>query len=273
VLLAVHSMTDGGRAKLNELHVYAHRVDPTGSESAGTPFDGMYSGHVVKYLLTTEFGLSTSLFTLTDEGRQFEDLTLAKGTAERVLRDLCTRTGCQVVFGLDHKVEHRYDPLYPLSVLADIEVEWDRDNARKVEGAVPYRHNVSQVVIRAKSPSSDDVWEAKYPDTPLALGSPVEVEGAILGSADEAKLMAHRIFHQRNAPEKVTLTAVGPGEWLRPGMRCTLTWTADLEGTKYQGRNFVISSVHYRMKLGRVTDGGVQGKDWSTTIRLKQLEF
>ena len=195
---------------------------------------------------------------------------MTKGTAERVLRDLCQRSGCQLVFGMDHRVEHRYDPLYPLSVLADIEVEWDRDNARKVELDGPYKHNVSQVTLRAKDPNSDNIFEATYPPTPMPYGSVVNQEGFILGSADDAKLMAQHIFHQRNGPYKASLTAVGPAEWLRPGMRCTVTWEADEEGTLLQGHNFVIASIHYSVQLGKVRAGD---KGWVATVRLKELEF
>jgi hypothetical protein len=274
VLLNIREMSDGGRAKLNEFHVYAATGEVLDADGAaeGTT-ETPHSGEVIKYLLVNNFGLDESQVVLTDVGTQFGELPTTKARYLQVIRDLCKKTGCTVYFGLDETVEHRFNPLYPLRSLPDVEITWTRGFARRMELNAPNMHNVSQVVLRARNQQEDVAFEVRYPPTPLPLGSELVIDDVCLGSATEACLMAEQIFRRRNGPLSATLTAVGPAEWARPGQRHLITWTMDEEGTLLQGRNFVVNRVSFSIDFGKASATGWQSKRWETTVGLQELIF
>ena len=274
VLMIIREMSDGGRAKMNEFHVYAATgevLDGDG-EAEGT-VETPYSGEVIQYLLCDNFGLDASAVTLTDAGTQFGELPTTKARYLQVIRDLCKKTGCAVYFGLDDTVEHRFSPWYPLRGLPEVAITWDRDSARRVELHAPNMHNVSQVVLRARNEQEDRLFEVRYPPTPLPLGSELVIDDVCLGSVTQACLMAEQIFRRRNGPLSATLTAVGPAEWVRPGQRHLVTWTLDEEGTLLQGRNFVVNRVAYSIDFGLATATGWRDKRWECTIGMQELIF
>ncbi len=274
VLMIIRSMWGNGRAAMNEFHAYAATgevVDGDGA-AAGTT-ETPYSGEVVKYLLVNNFGLSSDQVTLTDQGTQFGKLPTTKARYLQVIRDLCKKTGCSVYFGLDETVEHRYNPMFPLRGLDSAETTWDRDNARSVELSAPNMHNISQVILRARNEQEDLMYEVRYPPKPLGLGSELVVEDVALGSVTEALLMAEQIFRRRNGPLSVTVTPVGPAEWVRLGQRHLVTWTLDTQLTLLQGRNFVVTRVQYDIDFGLATATQWRQKKWGCTIGLQELIF
>ncbi|MFA5636351.1 MAG: hypothetical protein WC977_10680 [Anaerovoracaceae bacterium] len=274
VLMIIRSMWGNGRAAMNEFHAYAATgevVDGDGA-AAGTT-ETPYSGEVVKYLLVNNFGLSSDQVTLTDQGTQFGKLPTTKARYLQVIRDLCKKTGCSVYFGLDETVEHRYNPMFPLRGLDSAETTWDRDNARSVELSAPNMHNISQVILRARNEQEDLMYEVRYPPKPLGLGSELVVEDVALGSVTEALLMAEQIFRRRNGPLSVTVTPVGPAEWVRPGQRHLVTWPLDTQLTLLQGRNFVVTRVQYDIDFGLATATQWRQKKWGCTIGLQELIF
>ena len=269
VLICVYDMSDGGRAKLNQLHVYATTLDiATGLAGTATD-DGSWSGDVIKYLLVNHFYLDASLFTMTEHGRPFESLPTTEQRGLDIIRDICRRTGCCLAFHLDHSVEHRYDPRYPLGVIPDIDIDWDRDNARSVQLTQPPMHNVSQVVLRASDPFAESLFEVRYPPTALELGSELALDDMLLGGPDDARLMAMMRFAEANGLRQASVVPVGLAEWVRPGQRHTLTWTLDEEGTYLQARNFVVEAVSFDIDFG----SPYRDKAWRANIQLRELVF
>ena len=274
VLMIVREMSDAGRAKMNEFHVYAASGDVLdGDGDAEGSVETPYSGEVVKYLLVDNFGLGESAVTLTDPGTQFGELPTTKARYLQVIRDLCKKTGCAIYFQLDDTVEHRYSPWYPLRSLPAAEITWDRDSARRVELSAPNMHNISQVVLRARNEQEDRLFEVRYPPSPLPLGSELVIDDACLGSVTEACLMSEQIFRRRNGPLAATVVPVGPAEWVRPGQRHLVTWTLDEEGTLLQGRNFIVNRVAYSIDFGLATATSWRDKKWETTIGMQELIF
>lgn len=275
VLMIIREMTSGGRVKLNQWHVWADQVDlieipPGTDEEVKDVVDGAYSGAIIFDLLVRGIGLSPALFYLEDAGRPFINLTTASSNLLQLIKDICRRTGTSTVFNLDESVVHRFHPLYPLAGLETVDITWDRDNARRVSLTRPFRHNIKQVVIRAHESEHEENFEAKYPPTPLELGSTLEMEDWVLTDPNDAYLMAEYMFRQRNAPLTAVIVPVGPAEWVRPGQRHLINWDMDEGGEYLNRRNFVVEGVSWHLNFG----GGQPGqKDWRTTVRLKELIF
>jgi hypothetical protein len=274
-MLVIHEMNDGGRAKMNLIHVYAETFEVSGSEGGteteGTG-EGALSGYIIKHLLTEYFGLDEALFTMTDEGRVFHQLDTTKSPYLQVFQDILSQTGCALYFGLDERVEHRFDPFYPLGVLDDVAITWTPENARNVEMTLPDENNVSQVILRSRDETGEGLsYEVRYPPTPLPVGSVLTVENVVLGSVTDALLMAHRVFRRRNGPATAVVTPVGPAEWVRPGHRCVIDWVLDTEGTLISDRNFVVTHVQFQIELGNAAKG--KPKNWTTSIGLEELVF
>lgn len=273
VLLMIREMTDGGRAKINELNAWASTRDVELEGSSDDILEHVLSGEIVKHVLVDRFGLDSSAVTLTDEGRLIPDLWTTKATYRQVLSDILEKTACALYFDLDGTVEHRYDPFYPLRSLPEVETTWDRENAREIDMSGPVKHNVSQVVLRAVDDTDTGVIaEVRYPAKPLALGSELVVEEHVVSVVD-ALLRAERRFNRENGPLAGSVVPVGIAEFVRPGQRHIFDWTLDTEATMLSGRNFVVQSVTHSLDLGKVAGGRVSQKRWDTTITLEELLF
>lgn len=270
VMLCVLDMSDAGRVKLNELNVYSATLEVIGGDGSGGDVDGAWSGDVIQYLLEESFGLDPSLFTMTDRGRQFDSLPTTKTRAMQVITDLAKKTGCTVQFNLDHTVEHRFDALYPLMGPGTVCIHWTTGNSRSCSLELPYRHNISQVILRAQVPMEDIRFEVRWPQEPLALGSTLEVEGQVVGNADDARALAEMIWRQRNAPLRVSITPNGPAEWVRPGQRHLVTWDLDTEGIYLERRNFIVRSVVFNAAFGGL---GAAPKNWVTSISMQEMAW
>jgi hypothetical protein len=271
-MLVIHEMTDDGRAKMNEINVYAQTFElDDGSGSPGL-VDGALSGYVIKYLLCHHFGLDEDLFTMTCEGGVFSQLDTTRARYLEVFRDILRRTGCALLFGFDERVEHRFDPLYPLRTLPDVEITWDEENTRSVELSMPDKHNVSQVILRANDDTEEGLsYEVRYPAEPIAIGSELALEAMCLGSITDALLMAEQVFRRRNGPLQATIIPVGPAEWARVGQRHLLDWVLDTEGAMIADRNFVVTQVQFVIDLGNAAEG--RDKGWTTSIGLEEMVF
>lgn len=275
VLIIIHKMTDNGRVKMNTLHVWSGQTDvieipPEADEELKEQADIANSGAVIFDMLHRDIGLDPSLFTLVDDGRAFVDLHTSRSSLLQLIKDISRRTGTTTVFQMDETVLHRYHPLYPLNGLEDLEIEWDRDNARNIALTRPFRHNIKQAVIRAHETDKEERFEAKYPIEALDFGSTYEMEDWVLTDPNDAALMAEFMFRQRNAPLTAMVVPVGPAEWVRPGQRHTINWDMDAQGEYLKRRNFVVLGVQWKLNFG---EGNPGAKEWHTTIRLKELIF
>lgn len=261
VLIAIHQMTDGGHAKLNEVSILA-------PAQAG-PGDITWSGDIVRDLLVTHFGLLSSSVSVVDRGTMFIGMETTKQPYSHVISDLLERTGCILVFGRDSTVYHIYDPRLPISELPSIEIDWNTSNTVSVDLTRPFRHNCSQVILRAQLPILDEVFEVKYPEPPLPLGAIEQVDDQIAGSLDQAFIKAQLLFMRKNAILTSDISISGLGEWISVGQRHTVTWELDTEGTYLQGRNFIVTGVQRSWAFGNYDEPPT----WSCSLSLEELVF
>ena len=275
VMIVIYDMTDGERVKLNEVHIY----------SATTPVDlgigygdydwiqGRWTSEIVKFILVTQFGVPEDFITLEDLGRQFISLTTTKGSALDAIKDICERTGCQLVFGLDSHMVHRFNPRYPLYSMPDIDVTWTSANARSVDYDRPFKHNVRQVILRAYNLETDEAYDVTFPTSPLPLGADYTVNEAIIGNMDDAKSLAQLIFNDERLPNEAIIVPVGLAEFVRPGDRHIVNWVVDEEGTDISSRNFIVIGVSYSIRFGKVTRDAIEHKSWDASFRLKEINY
>jgi len=276
VLIVIYDMTYGGRVKVNQLHIWSDEVDLAEAisededEVVQATVAGMWSGTIIQDIITRSIGMPADSFIMEEEGRPILELQTTGGNTLQAIRDICRRTGCSVVFGLDETVTHRFNPLYPLAGLDSLEYEWNRSNTVDVRLVRPFRHGVSQVVVKAHDPRTEETWEARYPPEPLELGQEITRENWIFTSPTEAGLMAEFTFRQSNAPLSVVLEPVGPAEWVRPGMRCTIDWDMDEALSYLNQRNFVVMGVTWKLSFGGKDPSR---KSWVTSVKLTELIF
>jgi hypothetical protein len=267
VMIVIFDMTDSGRVKINTMSVYSATANVADGDGGGGDVDLVWSGDVVKYIMTNYFGLDPDLFTMTDHGKQFVYLPTIKTSALNVIQDICKRSGCMVRFNRDHSVEHMFDPCYPLGVIEDISITWDRDNARNIKYVAPFKHSVSQVHLFAKDPATDENYEAVYPPTPLLLGSERRIEDYVLGSAEDAVQMAQFLFTELNGLRNLVIQPKGPGEWASTCQRHVVDWTFDENGALVNNVNFVVAAVDLNVAFGAPD----KVKTWGMNITLKEM--
>jgi len=275
VLVLCREMTDGGRVKLNEFKVWGATGDIEDPDDPDNPtWEGGMSGTIIKDILVRRFGLDEDKFTMESLGRQITgELRTQKTQAGSLIREMLQSTGCWLVYELDSRVTHKFNPFYPIGGLVDIDIEWDRTNARRVDFNRPFRHNVSNIMLESEDPMTSDHYKTSYPPTPLPFGSEKVVQNRIVGAGEEALSLAQLLFDEHSGPITVTLVPVGLAEWVRPGMRCTLTWDTDLEGEYFDGANFCITSVNYSIGFEKVTEGRVRGKSWTASVAMRRMEL
>jgi hypothetical protein len=264
-MLVVKVMADAGRLKLNEFYAIGYGLE---EEFGDDFFEAGWSGDLIEWLLTEKLGYTAAQVTIEEPGSQFFQLTNSKGSAMQLLRELCERTGCILIFDYDGTVTHKYNPLYPLAQLPTTITTWNRINARNVQVNMAQRHSVSQVIITAEVADTDSRYTVSYPESPLNLGTVLHVDNVILGSAEDALLMAKFRFHQENAPLELVVSPVGIADWIRIPERHTVDWDLDGSNSLLNGRNFVTKGISHSISIEE--DGS---KSWSTNLRLLELIF
>ena len=95
----------------------------------------------------------------------------------------------------------------------------------------------------------------------------------MLGSAQEAQMMAHLLYRQARSGLSGTLalkaTGEGPGglPLFRPVSRVTLTWDLDETGDQFDHRNFLVDGVHLTANFG---DPGGGEKTWDVSLAVTE---
>jgi hypothetical protein len=275
VCVIIYEMSNAGRACVNEFKIYpsvVHKYRGGPAPIPGQPEviqDAYWSGMIIRNILSDHFGIYPGNFIMTDLGRPIDDLPTTKGAAGSTIKDICQRTGCMLLYRMDNRIEHRFDPSFPMKKLDDILITWDRTYARKVRLERPFRHTVSQVKLWASNPFLDEHFEARYPPEPLDLGSEMTVEDVIVSDLEDAHHMAQMHFARENGPLGLTIEPTGPAEWVQPGQRHGIDWLLDEDGVYLQGQNFVVMGCEWQVDFGDKETRPT----WRSSIRLQELKF
>ena len=223
VLIVIDSMSDGGRAKLNEarLTLAQTQIDYSG----GGDFDTISSAGLASYMLARIAPTVTFTSNLGVQGHRIGDHATAIAAYPQVLNDLARVTGCVCDWGLAGAVTWRHDMWWPdylestqLSATATLTPAWLR-------GQVQYsgqRPNEVGVRLQARTPDSLARYTAEFPPHGLTATHQIaEITDLVIGDGAALNNLAQTQYYKAGlhyvaGSQQATLTLRGIGEWLRP---------------------------------------------------------
>ncbi len=264
VLFYIEQMSDGKRAKLNEVKVWEATDDPM----------SFSVGEVVKHFLVSHFGLSDSELTLIKTGPTYGHLNTAKSKYWQALSSLAENTNMVFVVDQFNKIWFVQNPVihYPAaqsnivgsdtSLTPVVAFNWDADSIYKLDVKKYPTHNVSQVVLTARDEINERTHEARYPDTPDNLGDELTANIALFAGPNEAIWTARQKYKYANRGWGLQWTC-GLVDWVRLGQRHVVTYNIDEAGVYLNGINVVVTGITWNIALGK-------NKSFVTTINAEE---
>jgi hypothetical protein len=272
-MLFVREMSNGGRVKVNEFEVYEATTTINGEVNTSEFSD---TGAIVDWILTNEVGIDAGKVSVVD-ATPFLSWTTAKAKALDLLNDLGKKTNCVLICELDGSLVWKADPLYPTRTLPDIAMEFGKESIVQPQFERGYGQDVSQVIVHARDAVSGTMFTGQYPPAEATFGSPLVLEEIVLGSAQEAQMLAEMVYRQARNPLTGRWEMVGTGEnvdeelpLIAPGSRVLVTWNLDETGSEYFQRNFSVDGCHLSASFGGPGQGG---KSWDVSLSVREFLF
>lgn len=254
VMVRIREMSDGGRAKLNELYVW--RRQPA---SLTTTSDELGAGAIAYELLTevldpTEITIDETAFVGT-----VIDRTIAEGRLEEVLTDLLSEAMATIRYTLDGRVEIKRHPAHPLGPRPEIMATLDALSVRSPhEAERPSRLGLGQLIVEIVDARTDEHYIGRYP--PQAAAGEVERRALRLGagSDDGAAMIAQALYlDDERISARFHVVTSGPAEWLHAGDRVLFADYSDADSV----------ARLYDCRVTEVTHGGPEKVE---TVTLKE---
>lgn len=267
ILLVIKQMADGGRAKINELKAY---LDTYTTGEGDIYLDGADIPSIVEHLLTDHYGWAAEdVITTSCEQLFVGELTTQKTDYVSILADLARRTGSVLRFSRGMDIHFEADPRFPIAGNVDTQYTFDRQAGIKIKAGKRHPDRVGQVLLKARNPSEERVYEVTYPQTANA-GAVVRAENEVLvGSEEMAYMFAEAYYKKKLVAENITVTASAiTDEWCRPPKRVALNWDADVSNTDWvstaRGTLFLVTGIDVTCRVG-------PEKRWDETVTLEQF--
>ncbi len=224
VMVYVMKMSDGGRAKLNEVNVMLAQTEVGGSGLGD--IDGATSGALAKYLLETHYNLADGGF-VDETVPTVHGLLGSHATAiapyAAVLEDLARVTGCVARYNRAGGLNWRLDPWWPTGAGTLHLTPTATLGSEHVRGEVRYRSqkpSIVGVVVRARSVDGLSQYTAVWPLEADTLGPVREYTDYVVSSEADAMWLAQALYCREGlnyaitgAPQEAFLTIKGIGEW------------------------------------------------------------
>jgi len=260
LLIFVDQMSDGGRAKLNELRVQISALDVNASELAD--IDDARTIDVVKFLIAHHSWYASD--TVVTDGTPADWGTvgsLATGVAPLpgVIADLCRGTGCVAAWTRDGKLRVNANPWWPGGATSGAEVvlaeSYLREQVRVSDGPRP----ATGVALTAQDGAGNTL--ERYVVPPGASGSGVvELANVTVADANRVGALAwNEYFRAVNTERADGLTIKGIGEWCAPGQRVVLNW----DDTNYG--QWIVERVTQAWRMGE------RARDWRTSLDCRKF--
>jgi hypothetical protein len=264
-LIIIDEMSDGGRAKVNEIEVTA---DQASINVSGLADITAKSGDLAAYLVGESSWLTTA--DVTDN----TDRTLADSSTEEwgflgsvqtairslpaVLDDIARQTGCLCRYRLDGGINWARNPWWIGGLGNDGEpyVTWVPSYVR---GDIRFRKRSATsggVRVDAMLADGTPLQSMVYP--PNASGTTLlQRSGYTVSHEGQLWDLSHAVYHDEVVPHTVSLTVKGVGEWCRAGQWHNIDWDGDEDQT------YVVDSVTWAW--GTTGDGF---KTWRCGLEL-----
>ncbi|MBU2249661.1 MAG: hypothetical protein KKD77_23135, partial [Gammaproteobacteria bacterium] len=241
IMIVIHKMSDGGRAKINE--VKATLVQGSIGESGTNDITEMTPGGVLKKVLVDYSWLAdgdvvdNTSYTLPDGiAKQtygiVGSISMAVTSMPRALDDVAKSHGVLVRYGLDGKVYIDRDPWWVAGTEGDDGVIYGF-NAARVRGDLQYAEErvlSTGLALTARLPDGA-VLSRKFAGGGANTGTGiVEVSDLVVRTEAMAQWMADVLWFKETHPHRVTLIVRGVGEWCRVGQRFWIMWDLANQG-------------------------------------------
>lgn len=285
ILVIIQEMSDGGRAKLNEVQVKLAQTDV--NDSGDGDISGARSAGLAEYLLETGYGLTDGVFddetAITAHGTIGSHAT-AIAPYTQVLEDLARVTGCVARYTRAGGLTWRMDPWWPTGAGTLHLAPTGRLGSEHVRGVVNFKHqkpSIVGVVVRARSVDGENQYKTVWPPGAEALGPVREFTDYVVGNETDARYLAEALWykeglHYRNtgSAQEASLTIKGVGEWC--GVDQWIELTSDDQAGELSPTEHAtgLSNGGFELYTGDVDDGIADVVDsWTTAQDGGQVEI
>ena len=222
IMLVVREMTDGGRAKINELRAYAAYWTVTGG---GNPL--LANGTIDKvfeYLLVNQLGLNSAQVS-SDYNSFIGEFETAETRYHNVLVELAKQSGLVVRYNRDPTISVVRDPSFPMHGSVVTRDTFGRPECLDMKFSRTWSR-IRQVEVTAYNPEEERSFTAVYPPTPSSTGETIRVPVEyILGTEQLARDLATQIYRFMSMHQEVAFRPVGPvDDWLEVMDRVRCNW-------------------------------------------------
>lgn len=243
LMIAIRKMTDGGRAKLNDIDVW--REQP-----ARTP--PVYEGDtgvmmILRDLLTDGASYGLPIIPSSDitinvpwpAGTE-QKWMVSEGTLQDALRGILEQTLTTLRYTLDGRVVIDFAPTHPYNSRPDVVATLDADMVRSTQDTtLVSRFGAEQVQVEIDNIITGDLLTGRYPGTryPGQRIRRVQIRGQTGDPAAAGRIAQALFLNDPNRLNSWRGTLVGPAEWLHAGDRVFLVNSADdIESAFVQAR-------------------------------------
>ncbi|MBC8448230.1 MAG: hypothetical protein H8D78_10800 [Chloroflexi bacterium] len=263
VMLIIKKMRDDGRAKLNEVSVYPDEW--TVENEDDTWLDGVDAQAIIEHLLITHYGLAAGQVSVVANAFM-GDVSTQKASYLDVISELCRRTGTVMRFTRVPRVVVVKDLTWGMHGALATWYTITRSAAFNVRMERRRKDRISQVQLVARNPQEGRTYVVSYPESAGEGGVRLIYDELIVGSENEARQAAERMYKQLQATRRLEVSMSGiSDEWCRPGARrVAVTWDVDAsDGDELDAALFLVESIEVTVKMG-------QPKGYSETVRLRE---
>lgn len=283
IMVYIQDMSDGGRAKVNEVRMLLSQLAIDNSGVADLA--NATSATLAEHLLITEYGLAAGSFS--DTTPAGHGLLGTHATAimpyPAVLDDLARVTGCVVQYREDGKVIWLPDPWWPsgasdaqLTPYATLDTAYARGTLR-CSDRLPAE---SAVRVFARTADGENQFERVYPLNYESTDLVRELSGYVVADTltayeiAEAEYCRNGLFlnEANSGPASVSLVLTGIGEWMRPDLWVQLIMDIDDQelttsaGTAPAYVDYLIEQVTYEFGIGPADN-----RTWKATANMRRF--
>lgn len=240
LLLMILKMSDGGRAKLNDVLVWLSGIQEVANHEEG-------SGKIVRALLEeilnpNEISIESGAFYGTTPDR-----LIAKGKLSGAIEALCKEAGCFIHYTRDGSVRIARKSSHPLGERPAIRAILDYNALRSPHTSTKVsKAKRLQYVVQIQDPATGEIFSGSYPSNVKNA----EVISEFLRMACDNESMAvnyaeMRYFEDVSHSDTYNGETVGPAPWMRPGDRI---WVRGIDDEAEDGgalRQVRIKSVRH----------------------------
>ena len=179
---------DPARPRFSEVHAILDKSFYGGNHS------DVNSMGAVTGLLASKAGLPDGAMHIHGSTLTAASVYPAVDTFDNLIRDFADYGGLYVALGRDCRLYVYPDHILRATSWTAVR-EWTRSDIVRVEKSQTINRSVSQVVLAFELPDGS-TGSVSYPETPLETGSPLEVVEKLVLSAEQALLLAERLFRK-----------------------------------------------------------------------------